>query len=429
MSAPAARASLERDHAAPVEAPGRRASARRASPSPEPSAFASVEIHRDIASVAAEWSALISDALAGPYQNPRFLAAWADHAGAAEGARPLIALARDERGEAVAALPLCETRRFGVSVARFLGGSHVNYNMAVVRRDRLEAFAAGGAQRFLAAAARKAGLDGYHLVNQPVDWMGAPNPLASLPSQPSADQAFSGPLAPSLEEHLTLHVSAKSRSNQRRKMRRFEERGTPRIYRADTPEQRRRLLDAYFAQKAQQFAARGLDNVFERPGVHEFLAEACGLTGLPATVDLYGFDMDDEVVAVTGGIADGRRYCGMFISITSGEHAKYSPGEMLMNFVVEEQIRRGLSCFDLGVGAATYKKMYCPNPEPLFDSIYGVTLKGRAIAAISAKAAALKAKIKTTPWAYELINKARRARADRKAEMTAQDGASPDAAD
>ncbi len=423
MTASAFPATIENHVAAAEETPRRADAGLRAVDLKSAPAFSSVEIHRDVAAVAPEWSALLGRAFAGPYQDPAFLSAWARHAARAEGAALTIALARDESGEPVALLPFCSTRHLGVTVARFLGGSHVNYNMAVIRRDRLDAFAGGEARRLLAETAAAAGFDSYHLVNQPVVWMGTPNPLASLPSQPSADQAFSGPLAPSLEEHLNLYVSAKSRSNQRRKMRRFEERGTPRLYRADTPEQRRRLLDAYFRQKAEQFAIRGLDNVFERPGVHDFLAEACALGGGAPTVDLYGFDMDDEVVAVHGGVADSRRYCGMFISITSGEHAKYSPGEMLMNFVVEEQIRRGLASFDLGVGAATYKKMYCPNPEPLFDSIYGVTLKGRVVAACEAAVAALKARIKATPWAYGLIGKARKARAARHAGAGAETAA------
>lgn len=380
-------------------------------------AFATVEIHRDIAAIAAAWSSLLPVALSSPYQNPDFLRAWADHAGAAEGAKPLIAIARDASGEPTAILPLCATSCFGVRIARFLGGSHVNYNMAVIRRDALDAFAGGEAARLFALTARIAGIDAYVLVNQPVAWMGTPNPLASLPRQPSTDCAFSGPLAASLEEHFTLHMSSKQRSNHRRKMRRFEERGTPRFFRAETQVERRRLLEAFLAQKAAQLSARGIGDAFARPGVRAFLDEACGLTAAPPTVDLYGFEMDGEVVAVTGAISSGSRHSGMFNSITSGEHAKYSPGEILMNFVVEEQIRRGLSSFDLGVGAATYKKLFCPDAEPLFDSIFGVTLKGRATAMALSGAAALKARIKADPRAYGMIEKIRKARASKRPEF------------
>ena len=119
------------------------------------------------------------------------------------------------------------------------------------------------------------------------------------------------------------------------------------------------------------------------------------------------------MIAVTGGVTDGARYCGMFISITDGEHSKYSPGEMLMNFVVEDSIRRGIRTFDLGVGAAPYKKMYCPKEEPLFVSIFGVTLRGRVAASAFSAVTRTKAKIKSTPWAYELAQRLRMIKARR----------------
>lgn len=409
-----------------VDAGGSEAERRDAAPAPsarpadrtdvlerDGAAFVTVETHRDVAAITPLWTALLRDGLATPYQSPAFLEAWIDHAAGPEGVEPLIVVARDAEGLPVALLPFGVKRRFGVRVARFLGGSHVNYNMPVIRRDRLARFGRDETPRLLRAAAEAAGVDAYALSNQPFVWDGLDNPFATLPRQPSPDYGYSGPLAPSLEDHLKRFVSAKSRSNQRRKMRRFEERGTPRIYLAETQAERARLLDAYFAQKGQQFAARGVANVFERPGVRDFLAEACGAKGDAKTVDLYGFDLDDEVIAVTGGVSDGMRYCGMIISITSGEHAKYSPGEMLMNFVVEDSIRRGCRIFDLGVGAAAYKKMYCPDPEPLFESIFGVTAKGRAAAAGVAALAGVKAKIKATPWAYGLLDRFRRTTARR----------------
>ncbi|RXF75129.1 GNAT family N-acetyltransferase [Hansschlegelia zhihuaiae] len=384
-------------------------------------AYATVEIHRDLSEVAALWTALMPEALATPYQNPAFLRAWVDHAAGPEGVEPLIVVARDASGRPVALLPFGLKRRAGIRVARFLGGSHVNYNLPVIRRDSLAAFAGGDAMRLLRDAAKIARIDAFALSNQPHVWEGFDNPFAALPRQPSPDAGFSGPLAPSLEEHLKRFVSAKSRSNQRRKMRRFEELGHPLIYRAETAAQRARLLDAYFDQKARQFEMRGVANVFERQGVHEFLADACGLSGAAPTVEIYGFELDGEIISVTGGLADRGRYCGMFISITSGERAKYSPGEMLMNFVVEDSIRRGLSIFDLGVGAAAYKKMYCPDAVPLFDSIFGVTLRGRAAAAAVAGAAAAKARVKASPRAYALLDRARKAMAGRRSAASAED--------
>ncbi len=376
-------------------------------------AFETVEVHDEIAPVAGLWDDLRRQSLATPYQSPGFLGPWARHVAFYEGFTPAVVIARDAEGRAAALVPLGVRIKMGVRVARFMGGTHVNYNLPVIRRDLIGVFDESEVRRLLTEAARALRLDAFALCSQPYEWEGVANPFAALPRQPSPDAGFCGPLAPSLEDHLKLFMSAKSRSNQRRKMRRFEERGTPRAYRAVEPADRTRLLDAYFHQKAQQFAVRGIPNVFERPGVHDFLAEAAATSGGAPVIDLYGFDLDDEVIAVTGGVTDGGRYCGMFISITNGEHAKYSPGEMLMNFVVEDSIVRGIRTFDLGVGAAIYKKMYCPREEPLFDTIFGVTPKGKAAAFAFSAMTRAKAKIKSTPWAYRLAQRIRKLKSGR----------------
>ncbi|MCC5622955.1 GNAT family N-acetyltransferase, partial [Nostoc sp. CHAB 5715] len=364
------------------------------------------------------WRELLGQAYATPYQSPAFLAAWLANVAGHEAVAPLIVVARDAGGAVVAVLPLGVRRRLSLTVASFLGGAHVNYNLPVIRTDRLSRFTPAETQRLLHEAARAGGIDGFALTNQPFAWNGRPNPFAALPSQPSLDPAFSGPLAATIDEHLALHVSSKTRSAQRRKLRRFEEHGAVRLYRAATAEESGRVLDAYFRQKAERLAARGIDNVFERPGVRDFIRQAAGLDGGRQSIDLYGFDLGPHVIATFGVIADRDRMCGMFNSITSCELARYSPGELLLNFMVEDAIGRGMRCFDLGVGAAPYKALHCPNVEPLFDSVFGVTPLGRAGAAALGGARAAKARIKANPNAYALLTGLRKFRA-RKAAPTA----------
>ncbi|WP_020184756.1 GNAT family N-acetyltransferase [Methylopila sp. 73B] len=374
-------------------------------------AFASIEIHRDVAAVEPLWTDLLGRSLATPYQTPAFLRAWSDHAAEHERTAPLIAVARDGDGAAVALLPFGLRRSFGVTTAAFLGGTHVNYNMPVVRRDRLAAFDAGEVARLIRETARAGAVDLFVLRNQPMAWNGFPNPFAALPRQAAPDEGYSGPLAESLELHLKRFVSAKTRSAQRRKMRRFEEQGVVRLYRAESADDRERVLEAYFRQKAQRLGARGVDNPFAVPGVDRFIRAAAGLDGAGRTVDLYGFDLDEQVIATFAVICDADRMCGMFNSITSGDPARYSPGELLLNFMVEDAITRGMTRFDLGVGAAAYKQMYCPDSEPLFDSIFGVSALGRAVAAAAAAKTAAKARIKANPTAYGLVERLRKLRA------------------
>jgi CelD/BcsL family acetyltransferase involved in cellulose biosynthesis len=370
-------------------------------------AFVSIELYRSVDAARREWAALMPDAFGSAYQTPGFVAAWMDNAAAREGLAPLIVAARDAHGRMVALLPFALRRRLGVTTASFAGGSHSNYNMPLIRGAALSGFTTAECARLLGEAGTAAGVDLFALENQPEGWQGAANPFAALPGQPSPAPAFCGPLSPTAEEHFDRLFSSKTRSKQRRKMRRFEETGEARIYRAETRQERKKLLDAFLAQKSRQFAERGIADVFARPGVRDFLAEAAGLSGAAPAMDIYGFDLDGETIAVTGGFGANGRYSNMIISITSGEHAKYSPGEMLLNFLVEDLIRRGFHTFDLGVGAAGYKLAYCPNQEPLRDVFFAVTAKGRAVGAAAASVRAAKTWAKGDKRASAMIDRLR----------------------
>lgn len=374
-------------------------------------AFSGIEARRDLGSVEAAWRALMPASFATPYQAFDFLKAWAEHAAPAEGVSPLIVVAKDADGP-VALLPFGLKRRFGLSVASFLGGTHVNYNVPIIRHDALDRFTPTEVERLLKEAAGVVGIDAYALVNQPVSWQGAANPMSALSTQPSPDPAFSGGLETDVDAHFRKILSAKGRSKQRRKMRRFEELGATRLYRAETGQDRARLLQTYLDQKRAQLASRGIASAFDREGVAAFLAEACRVDGSenPA-VELCAFELEGDPIAITGALPRGDRLSCMFNSIAGGEITKYSPGELLLAFVVEDAIKRGFRTFDLGAGVSPYKRMYCPDVEQLGDTILGVTWSGRGYAAVLKAMRGAKTRIKSSPAAYGLIEKARRLKA------------------
>ena len=77
--------------------------------------------------------------------------------GAAQGATPLIALARDAQGEPVALLPLARSRVGPLHIASFQGGRMANYQMGLFRD--LERWTRADLEQLLRNVARQAGLD------------------------------------------------------------------------------------------------------------------------------------------------------------------------------------------------------------------------------------------------------------------------------
>jgi len=101
----------------------------------------------------------------------------------------------------------------------------------------------------------------------------------------------------------------------------------------------------------------------------------------------------------------------MFNSIISGRLSHESPGELLLLDVVRNCCERGLATFDLGVGEAQYKGLFCGNADPLFDSFLPLSRAGAVLTATAQTIALVKRTIKHTPALWSIVRAARRLRA------------------
>jgi CelD/BcsL family acetyltransferase involved in cellulose biosynthesis len=157
----------------------------------------------------------------------------------------------------------------------------------------------------------------------------------------------------------------------------------------------------------------GVPDVFAAPGVRRFIEAATTeqVAGGDATIELYALSVDDIIVATMGGIVGGGRFCAMFNSIAQGRYAIESPGEQLIVNLVRSCCERGIDTFDLGIGEAQYKNLFCGDAEPLFDSYLPLNTTGRILATGFAVAAAIKRAIKQRPALWSLVSASRRLRA------------------
>jgi CelD/BcsL family acetyltransferase involved in cellulose biosynthesis len=174
----------------------------------------------------------------------------------------------------------------------------------------------------------------------------------------------------------------------------------------------RRVLDVFFKQKSLRMRDLGVADIFARPGVRRFI-EAAAVErpdGQPL-IELYSLSVGDLVVATMGGTVGGGRFCGMFNSMIKDRYAAESPGEQLLANVVRRCCERGLHTFDLGIGQASYKTLFCPDAEPLFDSHLPLTAPGRILAIGLGIAARGKRAVKSNNGLWSLARALRRLRA------------------
>lgn len=374
--------------------------------------LARIRIFDDLADAAPTWERLqTAGAIQSPYQAYDWVHLWHSHVSPHEGVKPLVIAGFDTDDNPLFLWPLVLERMGKLNVAAFFGGKHATLNFPAWQAGYAQRLAAEDLNQILDSVGRAVPqLDLLMLASQPVSWNGLDNPFALLPHQRSAEDNFRLRLTVAGPEILVRELSSTFRGRLRNKERHLAKLPGYRYLRASTPADVDRCLDAFFAQKATKLAAMGLKDVFASPGVQDFIRAAChrGLAEGRPIIELHALEGDGELLALFSGVHDGQRLTSMFNSHTLSDHARFSPGLILLQYFIVDAAGRHFEMFDVGPGWARYKTFFCKEFEPIFDSILPISWRGRVAAPILRGLNFAKSEIKRNVFLWNLIAAIRR---------------------
>jgi CelD/BcsL family acetyltransferase involved in cellulose biosynthesis len=373
--------------------------------------IAEVDLVADFDQAETVWRSLENQQdLSTPYQRFDFLRPWQQLVGTQEGLEPLIVIAYDRDRMPLLLLPLVLRQAWGIRAVHFMGGKHATFNMALWNREFAATASRADLDILFAAIRERSGADALAFTQQPLTWQDLPNPMALLPRQPSVNDCPVMTIAPGTP--ATAHVSQSMRQRLKAKERKLKALPGYRYHAATSDAEIKRLLDAFFRIKPQRMAEQKLPNVFAEPGVEDFIRDACmaRLSGGGRAIEIHALESDSEVIALFAGVADGRRFSMMFNTYTVSENARYSPGLILVRYIVDHYAERGYRTLDLGVGSDSYKKLFCKADEPIFDSFVPLGPRGAAAAALASAVNRTKRLVKHTPALWRLAQGLQRVR-------------------
>jgi CelD/BcsL family acetyltransferase involved in cellulose biosynthesis len=364
--------------------------------------IARVDIYDTLEAAEPAWTQLATaNALMTPYQRFEWVMLWHRHVTSNYGMKPLIIVARDRSNAPLFILPLMIRRAGIVTIAGFFGGRHANLNAGLWRPDAAATISVSEISKILHEVAEQHGIDVYKLTSQPDQLPNAMrNPMALLPRQPAPDDVFvltlDGRPGP---EALKACLTGTMRGRLRTKERKLQALPGYRFFRAEKPEEVDRVFEAFVEQKAAHLTSQGIANIFDDPEAAAFLRSACnqGLADGSPVIELFALEGGGEIIAVFGGVNDGRRMSCMFNSYTLGEASRWSPGLILLTNLVSYCADRKIAYFDLGAGYSFYKTLFCKEYENVFDTIMGTSVIGRVTAIILRFARSAKRQLKANP--------------------------------
>jgi CelD/BcsL family acetyltransferase involved in cellulose biosynthesis len=389
--------------AAAIDSRTAEASARSTS-----SRIAAVEIFADLAEVETIWRGLeLQHHLSTPYQRFDFLRPWQQRVGAQIRLQPLVVVAYDRDRVPLLLLPLVLDQTNGIGIARFMGGKHATFNMALWNRDFAAVASRGDLDILFAAIRERSRADLLVFRQQPFAWQDLPNPMALLRHQPSANDCPVMTMVPGAP--ATARASHSLRRRLKTKENKLKALPGYRYFVAANDADIQRLLEAFFRIKPQRMAAQNLPNVFADPGVENFIREACltKMAGGGRVIEMHALESDSEVIAIFAGVADGYRFSMMFNTYTVSASSRFSPGLVLIRHIIDHYGERGYRTLDLGVGSDSYKKMFCKANEPIFDCFVPLNSRGAVVATALSVTNRAKRLIKGNPSLMRLAQKLR----------------------
>lgn len=370
-----------------------------------------VTVYRDLGVVEPLWRALAEqDSVASPYQGFDWIRLWHEHVSAPLGEEPVIIVGHDRAGAPLFLWPLLMQHIGPLRLACFFGGKHATLNMALWRRDIADTFTADDMRQVLSDVARqRPDIDLLLLHSQPAFWSGARNPFMELAHQRSNEDNFVLNISAHGPAVIEQQISGTLRSRLRNKERKLAKLKGYRYLRAATPEDVDRQLDVFFRQKEAKLHALGIENAFAQPGVEDFIRAAChaGLDRGEPVIELHALECDGDMLALFSGIHDQQRFTSMFNSHTASDHARFSPGLILLQHLIVDCATRGFRSFDIGPGEARYKTFFCKDIELIYDSVLPLSWRGQMAAPVLRAIRQAKSEIKRNPKLWRIAHNVR----------------------
>jgi CelD/BcsL family acetyltransferase involved in cellulose biosynthesis len=373
-----------------------------------PGRIARVDIVGDLGQAEPVWRSLAEPPhLSTAYQRFDFLSAWQSQVGQRENLSPFIVVARDREDRPLLLLPLTLRHELGVRTASFMGGKHATFNMALWDGEFAASVTRTDLEMLIAGIGAPSRADMLALHQQPMRWRELVNPMAMLPHQPSVNDCPLMIMPPGAEPNALISNSMRGRL--RGKERKLKALPGYRYFLASSEPEIKRLLDAFFRIKPLRMAEQKLPNVFADRGVEEFIRAACTtpLAGGGHAIDIHALECDAEVIAIFAGVADGHRFSMMFNTYTMSENARHSPGLILMRNIVDHYAGLGYATLDLGIGSDEYKRLFCKDDEPIFDSFIALTARGRLAATAMSGVNRAKHVVKHSPALLQMAQRLR----------------------
>ena len=341
-----------------------------------------LEITEEFSAIADTWRDFQALAITTAFQEYSWQSSWHKTAENSDIAKPLIVSGYQD-GELAFIMPFALERRWGGTSLVWHGHQLSDYNCPLVKPGLLERMTVDDITAIVAGLhLLRPSFDSVYFAKQPAHICGVANPFAHYNSRPFTCSAHFANLQGDWKTFSLAHRSGRSLRRMREKGKKLARLGPTEFVTYTTVSQRQAALSLLIEWKSGQLAARGDRNPFDSRRIMRFLEQLIGDADSAGKIRLDGLECDGKPVALTMGLVSQDRLIYFQAAYDNGEAAKFSPGVLLLQHLLESAIDEGLGVFDFSNGDEDYKAHWIDGSDELYSSFASFTPQGHLIAAL-----------------------------------------------
>ncbi len=342
-----------------------------------------VSVDFDLTAVSPQWRELESTGGLTPFQTQAWLLSWYQIVAPALNIFPIFVTVRDRAsGRPMMLLPLCLKRKLGVARITFPDCGLSDYNAPLLSPG----FQPSEAEfeelwNDISRALPRADLISFEKMPEFV--AERPNPMVRLSSTKCMRLRAWGFELPNTRSAYDKSLRTNIRTELRRRRRKLEGEGPVRFVRAQSEAQGREIFEMLRRQQKARFTQLGRPNILDSALYLRFYKSVIFDSWNKRFSLLSALLVHDQVVATAFALNHQHHYLLLMHSFEPGHWHTKSPGILLLDNTITNQIESGGTYFDLTVGNEVYKRKFGVTGHLLHSRIQGLSAIGWAFALIS----------------------------------------------
>jgi CelD/BcsL family acetyltransferase involved in cellulose biosynthesis len=236
---------------------------------------------------------------------------------------------------------------------------------------------------------------------------GVPNPLASLSGAEHQCNGHAATLGDTFKS-FKKRRSTKFFSTSARKWRRLSEIAPTKFCIAQSPDTADEFVQALVRQKRRRYQETGSRDPLSKPHFRNFYLTLTKRYSSTDLIQVSALRVGSTIVATHLGMVFRNRFYWLIPAYEAGNWARYSPGGLLMQRLVERSISEGLKIFDLTIGDEAYKNLWADQILPLYNCFNGSTTKGKIYVGARLVVNRIRQRAKQSDWLLRLVRASRR---------------------